>query len=210
MSTTRPYESPLRAEQLEQTRLRILEAMADVLADEEVEEVTVPLVAMRARVSVRTVYRHFPTKEALFDAFGEWGEEHLRLVFLSYPETLDELREMAPALYRGYEERAPLMRALLSRRGQEIRARTRRSRLRTFEKAMREVTAALGPAERRRALAVVYLLVSAPAWQAMRDQWGLEGEESGKAAAWAVRVLTDELRRNPASIKEVDDDDHRR
>jgi hypothetical protein len=36
----------------------------------------------------------------------------------------------------------------------------------------------------------------------MRDQWGLEGEESGKAAGWAVRVLTDELRRNPASIKE--------
>jgi AcrR family transcriptional regulator len=159
---------------------------------------------------VRTVYRHFPTKEALFDAFGEWGEKHLRMALMSYPETLDEIREMAPQLYRGYEERAPLMRALLSKRGQEIRARTRRSRLRTFEKAMREVTATLGPAERRRALAVVYLLVSAPAWQAMRDQWGLEGEESGKAAAWAVRVLTDELRRNPTSIKEVDDDDHRR
>jgi hypothetical protein len=46
------------------------------------------------------------------------------------------------------------------------------------------------------------LLVSAPAWQAMRDQWELEGEEAGQAAAWAVRVLTDELRRNPASIKE--------
>ena len=140
MSTARPYESPLRAEQMEQTRLRILEATADVLADEQVEEVTVPLVAMRARVSVRTVYRHFPTKEALFDAFGEWAEEHLRLVLLSYPETLDEVREMAPALYRMYDERAPLIRALLSRRGQEIRARTRRRRLRTFEKAMREVT----------------------------------------------------------------------
>jgi AcrR family transcriptional regulator len=202
MTTTRPYESPLRTEQLEQTRLRILQAVADVLADEQVEEITVPLVALRARVSVRTVYRHFPTKEALFDAFGEWGEEHLRLVFLSYPETLEELREIAPALYPGYEERAPLMRAMLSKRGQEIRARTRRRRLSTFEEAMREVTADLGPAERQRALAVVYLLVSAPAWQAMRDQWGLEGEESGKAAGWAVRVLTDELRRNPASIKE--------
>jgi AcrR family transcriptional regulator len=168
------------------------------------------VVAMRARVSVRTVYRHFPTKEALFDAFGEWSEEHLRLVLLSYPETLDEVREMAPALYRMYDERAPLIRALLSKRGQEIRARTRRRRLRTFEKAMREVTNGLGPAERRRALAVVYLLVSAPAWQAMRDQWDLEGEEAGKAAGWAVRVLTDELRRNPASIKEVDDDDRRR
>jgi AcrR family transcriptional regulator len=146
MSRARSYESPLRAEQMEQTRLRILEATADVLADEEVEEVTVPVVAMRARVSVRTVYRHFPTKEALFDAFGEWSEEHLRLVLLSYPETLDEVREMAPALYRMYDERAPLIRALLSKRGQEIRARTRRRRLRTFEKAMREVTNGLGPA----------------------------------------------------------------
>src|SRR5829696_10022360 len=114
MTTTRPYESPLRAEQLEQTRLRILEAMADVLADEEVAEVTVPLVAMSARVSVRTVYRHFPTKEALFDAFSEWAEEHLRLTLVSYPETLEGVRDMAPALYRMYDEQEPLIRALLS------------------------------------------------------------------------------------------------
>jgi hypothetical protein len=40
----------------------------------------------------------------------------------------------------------------------------------------------------------------------MSDQWGLDGVESGKAAAWAVRVLTDELRRNPESIKEAEDD----
>jgi AcrR family transcriptional regulator len=208
MSTT-TYESPLRAEQMEQTRLRILEATADVLADEEVDEVTVPLVAMRARVSVRTVYRHFPTKEALFDAFGEWAEEHLQVVLLSYPETLDGVREMAPALYRMYDERAPLIRALLSKRGQEIRARTRRRRLARFEKAMREVTDGLGSAERRRVLAVIYLLVSAPAWQVMRDQWELDGKEGGRAAAWAVRVLTDELRRNPASIKESNDDSPR-
>ena len=130
MSTTRPYESPLRAEQLEQTRLRILEATADVLADDEVEEVTVPLVAMRARVAVRTVYRHFPTKDALFDAFGEWAEENLQLVLLSYPETLEAVRRMAPELYRMYDEREPLIRALLSKRGQEIRDRTRRRRQR--------------------------------------------------------------------------------
>ena len=210
MSTARPYESPLRAEQIEQTRRRILEAMADVLADEAVDEVTVPIVAMRARVSVRTVYRHFPTKEGLFDAFAEWAEEHLRLVLHSYPETLEGVRELAPALYRMYDERAPLLRALLSKRGQEIRARTRRRRLKAFERAMREVTEGLEPAERRRALAVVYLLVSAPAWQAMCDQWNLDGAEAGRAAAWAVRVLTDELRRNPASIKEVEDDERRR
>ena len=40
---------------------------------------------------------------------------------------------------------------------------------------MSELTAGLEPAERRRGLAVVYLLVSAPAWQAMRTQFGLDG-----------------------------------
>ena len=70
MSTTRPYESPLRAEQMEQTRLRILRAVTDVLADPAAEEVTIPLVARRARVSLRTVYRYFPTRETLFDAWA--------------------------------------------------------------------------------------------------------------------------------------------
>jgi hypothetical protein len=34
----------------------------------------------------------------------------------------------------------------------------------------------------------------------MREQSGLSGAEAGEAAAWAVGVLTDELRRNPQSI----------
>jgi hypothetical protein len=63
------------------------------------------------------------------------------------------------------------------------------------------VTTSLSPEGRRRAVAVIYLLVSAPAWQAMREQSGLSGAEAGEAAAWAVRVLTDELRRNPQSIE---------
>jgi AcrR family transcriptional regulator len=67
MKTARTYTSPLRADQMEQTRLRILRAVTDVLADPGTEEVTIPLVARRARVSLRTVYRHFPTREALFD-----------------------------------------------------------------------------------------------------------------------------------------------
>ena len=203
MKAARSYASPLRAEQMEQTRHRILEAVAEVLADEEVEEVTVPAVAERARVSVRTVYRHFPTKEALFDGFAEWAEQHLRLALHSYPDTLEGIIEMAPALYRTYDENEPLIRALLSKRGQEIRLRTRRRRLRAYEKGMAELLAGLEPDERRRASAVVYLLISAPGWHALRSQSGLDGVEAGRAAAWAVRVLIDELRRNPGSVKEV-------
>jgi AcrR family transcriptional regulator len=211
MSTTRPYESPLRAEQMEQTRLRILRAVTEVLADPTTEEVTIPLVARHARVSLRTVYRHFPTREALFDAWAEWVDESLQIHLHSYPEEAERLPEFVLELYRAYDESEPVVKAMLnSRAARTVRERTRRMRQRQFERAMSELTDGLEPKERLRALGVVYLLVSAPAWQAMRDQWGLDGEEAGKASAWAVRVLTDELRRNPASIEEDDDDDRRR
>jgi hypothetical protein len=90
---------------------------------------------------------------------------------------------------------------LNSKAARTVRERTRRRRQRQFERAMSELTDGFEPKERLRALAVVYLLVSAPAWQAMCDQWGLDGSEAGEAAAWALRVLVDELRRNPESIK---------
>ena len=199
----RRYESPLRQEHAQQTRRRILEAVTAVLADPDVEDVTMPLVAQRARVSLRTVYRHFATREALFDAWADWVNENLKVPLQSYPESVDQLVEFAPELYRSYDESASLMIALLNSKAfRFVRERTRRRRQRTFERAMNEITDRLGPKERRRALAVVYLLVSAPGWLALRDQWKLDAEEAGKAAAWAVRVLTDELRRNPGSIKD--------
>ena len=211
MSTTRPYESPLRAEQMEQTRLRILRAFTDVLADPTAEDVTIPLVARRARVSLRTVYRYFATREALFDAWAEWVDQNLQIHLHSYPEQADRLPEFVLELYRSYDESEPVVKAMLnSKAARTVRERTRRRRQRAFERAMSELTDELEPNERLRALAVVYLLVSAPAWQAMHDQWRLDGEEAGKAAAWAVRVLINELRRNPASIEEDDDDDRRR
>ena len=201
MSSTRPYNSPLRAEQLEQTRQRIFEAVSEVLADDTVQELTIPLIARRARVAVRTVYRHFPTREALFDAWVDWADENLRLLMHSYPETLAGLRELTPALFQAYDENEHLVRGVLNHPAAlELRRRSRLRRRGQAERALEEVTAALRPEDRRRASAVIYLLISAPAWQAMREQSGLSGAEAGEAAAWAVRVLTDELRRNPQSI----------
>ena len=129
---------------------------------------------------------------------GREPEIHLH----SYPERADRLPEFALELYRSYDESEPVVKAMLnSKAARTVRERTRRRRQRQFERAMSELTDGLEPKERLRAIAVVYLLVSAPAWQAMRDQWGLDGAEAGKAAAWAVRVLMDELRRNPAASR---------
>jgi AcrR family transcriptional regulator len=186
---------------MEHTRQRILHAVSKELAAGY--ELTIPSVASRARVALRTVYRHFPTKDALIDAWGDWAEQNLNLLTHHYPDTLPGLLEMVPALYRSYDENEALVQALLSKPAEEVRARTRRKRLRRAQRAMDEITAELDPVARRRALAAIYLFVSAPAWQAMRTQWNLDGEEAGKAAAWAIRVLVEAVQRNPEGLLEV-------
>ena len=64
----RDYSSPLRADQANRTRVRILEAFAEQLVDVGAKDVSVERVARAADVSMRTVYHHFATREALFDA----------------------------------------------------------------------------------------------------------------------------------------------
>jgi AcrR family transcriptional regulator len=187
---TRTYNSPLRAEQMEQTRERILEAAAEQLLEEGLEELSLPRAAQRARVSVPTIYRHFSTKEALMQELTDWVDRKLKLS--EVPESIDEFTEYMPRFFAYLDENEPLVRArLLSRVHRQIHQDTRRRRDKLVEKAMEDVTARLDPLDARRACAVVRVL------------WNLTGEQAGEAVAWAIRILVDELRRNPNSMKEI-------
>src|ERR687886_2239367 len=92
--TTRTYNSPLRAEQMERPRERILEAAAEQLLEEGIEELSLPRAARRARVSVPTAYRHFSTKEALMQELTDWVDRKLRLS--EVPQSIDQFPEYVP------------------------------------------------------------------------------------------------------------------
>lgn len=66
---------PMRADAMK-NRQRILDAAAEVFAAHGVS-VPIDIVAERAGVGVGTLYRHFPTKEALFEAIVERKVEDL-------------------------------------------------------------------------------------------------------------------------------------
>jgi len=198
---TRTYNSPLRVEQMGRTRERILEAAAEQLLEEGLEELSLPRAAQRARVSVPTVYRHFSTKEALMQELTDWVDRELRLS--EVPESIDEFTEYLPRFFVHLDENEALVRArLLSGLHRQIHHDTRRRRDKLVEKAMEDVTARLDPLDARRACAVVRVLMNSAAWEMMRDNWNLTGEQAGEAAAWAIRILVEELRRNPNSMKE--------
>ena len=198
---TNTYNSPLRAEQKQRTHERILEAAAEQLLEDGIEELSLPRAAKRARVSVPTVYRHFPTAEALMRELTEWVGRRTNID--GVPENIDEFTEWVPRLFAYWDENEALIRArLLSRVHRQIHRGAGHRKDEAIEKAMKEVTAQLDPLDARRACALVRLLVSGAAWEMMRDSWGLTGEQAGEGLAWAINVLVAELRRNPNSMDE--------
>jgi AcrR family transcriptional regulator len=183
----------LREQHAEATRERILAAVADLLEHGEAEELTVPAVAEASGISLRTVYRYYPTREDLLEAAGRWiGDDLLRH---PYPQTLDEVAELFRAGCRDFDEHPGLVRALaLSQLGQRVRGYRRRERLDAISRALRS-DIALPDDELRRAEAVLAYLHNILAYTTLREENGLSGDEIGDALGWAIETLVNDLRK---------------
>ena len=71
----------LRDDHREETRRRISAAVLELLETESPATISVPQVAEKSVVSLRTVYRHFPTKADLVASAGrEYGRSHDELI----------------------------------------------------------------------------------------------------------------------------------
>lgn len=97
MSTPSPPPDPARPRRADarRNRQRILEAAAAVFADEGLA-VPIDVIASRAGVGVGTVYRHFPTKDALFEAIVVDRFDQL----LCRVDELSERRDPGEAFFR--------------------------------------------------------------------------------------------------------------
>src|SRR5438876_257305 len=97
----RPYRSPLREERAMETRDRILEAVVQVMARNGIAELSIPLIAKQARVSIPSVYRYFPTKRHLFEALDEYAQRKSGFSFAELPSSTnpEELARIIPALF---------------------------------------------------------------------------------------------------------------
>lgn len=192
----------LRDEHARATRERILAGVAELLERGDAGALTVPEVAAASGVSLRTVYRHYPTREELLEAAGRWiGDE---LLGHRYPRNLDEVAELFKEGCREFDERPGLVRAMaLSGVGRDVRAHRRRERLGAIGRALREEAGGLPEAELRRAEAVIAYLHNMLAYTTMREESGLSGDEVGEAVAWAIHTLADDLRQRHREGGEV-------
>ena len=184
----------LRDQHAAVTRTRILSAVGELLEEGDAEELTMPAVAAASDVSLRTIYRYYPTREELLEAAGRWiGDE---LLGHPYPATLDEVADRFEEGAPDFDEHPGLVRAMaLSQLGRRIRGYRRRERLEALARALRDELPGLPEDELRRAEAVIAYLHNILAYTTLREENGLSGEEIGRAIGWAIRALVEDLRR---------------
>jgi AcrR family transcriptional regulator len=201
-AATRPYTNSLREEQAAQTRSRILEATVALLAESGEGDVAMPEVAARAGVSLRTVYRNFPTRDALLDGVAEWITAQFAARMSVFPTTADGYEALIAQLPLVFELE-PLYRALFaSAPGRAAHARSNVDRGQMIQRAFASELQGMGAVQRRRFAAVMHLVGSSNGALFLKDYAGLSPRDIVRAMGWASRVLA-EAAADPDNRKEL-------
>jgi AcrR family transcriptional regulator len=189
----------------ERTRRAILEATADVISATNGIGFSIQAVADQAGVTHRTVYNHFPTRDALCDAFYDYVDELMSSLgrppdttrLAAFPAAVD-------ALYKGLEKhdryaRASVMLMIGNRRPMQAW----RSRTAAFEKVVARETAGRAPLSSRQVAAAARLFLSSMGWHLLTEQCGLSTDEAAATASWATRTLLEAATSNQAATRPV-------
>jgi AcrR family transcriptional regulator len=139
-------------------------------------------------VSLRTVYRYFPTRVDLLQSAAAWLAEFTDGVEWEHPRTAYDLAGAVPQMGRVFDEHTNVFRALA---GDELQEQRRAA----VAAAVAEVSGNLPPEARRRAEAILGHIRSGRAWLVLHDHYGLDGDEIVAALDWAASTLLEDLRR---------------
>jgi AcrR family transcriptional regulator len=178
----------LRQEYKDQTRARILDAAVVLIEEAGETPLTMSAVAERAGITDRTVYRHFETREALVRA--TWSRMQQRVASQGFPRTAETMIDSPLRLFPRFDAARELVRAsLYSPAGLDMRMSSNAERQEAMLASVRDAFPDADEQWLRRRAAVSQLINSAYGWEVLRQYWGIEGEQAGKAASEALAVL---------------------
>lgn len=185
----RSYTMRRRAENVDDTRRRIVEATVALHGSVGPSGTTFKGVAERAGVTRATVYRHFPDDDALFTACSaHWLAQQLPpdpAAWLALEDPLERVGSALSDLYRFYRGGEPMLRRIY-RDLEFVPTRHRRGLRARDDEAAQLLLAAFTPRLRRQARlrAVIGHAVSFHTWCSLCVEQGLDN-------ANAVRVMLD-------------------
>jgi AcrR family transcriptional regulator len=203
----------------DRTRRAILEAMADVISEAGGIGFSVQAIADQAGVTHRTIYNHFPTRDALCEGFAAYVDEVL-IESTGMPAALKPTFDAIPELselYKLFAARERHCRAyVMLMIGNRQPSQTWRSRSRLVEQEIALHSREAAPISPKLAAAAVRMFASTMGWHLLTDQCGLTTDEAATASRWATQTLLDaaiggrRAPRTPKSSKRGQDASRRR
>ena len=182
----------LRERQAEELRASLRAAFVELVLERGGSGFSLHDVAAAAGVSDRTLYRHYPSREALIEAVTTEEVAELER------ERRDDVADVGAAIFTDgaviadafelFEKHGDLVRALrmLRASGEESPASAERTRL--AREQLRQ--AGVDPAAVDQLTALLRLISGGDAWARMAEpDLALDAREAGYAAHWAAQVL---------------------
>lgn len=186
----RPYNNTHRAAQAAQTREAILDAVIRVIA-RGVAELSIPAVAREAGVSIRTVYRNFPSKRELLSGLDDHLDTRIGYSLSEVPLDLPSFGAHIRAYFQSLDGMDDTIRAA---RASQIAREARTShgvpaKLDILRNVLDPVVAGLPKREREYIFNIAATLWSQYTLQRMKDDLGLTADQAAETVIWAIETL---------------------
>lgn len=174
------------------TQTAILTAYSELIEEVGTDDVSFRLIAVRAGVGERTIFRYYPTRVDLLLATSAWIEQTIftrqesRSIF-DVPLAIREAME-------AYAQRPELAHVVAETALRGVNGSEPAPRRDRFDRLLRREVPSMAERERRLLVAALCHLDSAATWVTMRRELGMDGRDIADAAMWAAEGQLDLIR----------------
>ena len=184
--------TPAPASEVSGTQAAILDAYTELIDEVGTDDVSFRLIALRAGVGERTVFRYYPTRVDLLLATAAWIE---RTIFTrAESDSIFDVPIAIREAMEAYDRRPELAYVVAETAMRGVNGSDPAPHREEFDGMLRREAPALADADRRAVVAALCHLDSAATWVTMRRELGMSGRDIADAATWAAEAILDPLR----------------
>jgi AcrR family transcriptional regulator len=184
--------TPASASETSGTQAAILAAYTELIEEVGTDDVSFRVIALRAGVGERTVFRYYPTRTDLLLATAAWIERTIftRAASDSIFDVPIAIREAMEA----YDRRPELAYVVAEAAMRGVNGSDPAPHRDEFDGMLRHEVPSLGDHDRRAVVAALSHLDSSATWVTMRRELGMSGRDIADAATWAAEAILDPIR----------------
>jgi AcrR family transcriptional regulator len=184
--------TPPPASQVSGTQAAILAAYAELIEEVGTDDVSFRLIALRAGVGERTVFRYYPTRVDLLLATSAWIE---RTIFTrAESDSIFDVPIAIREAMEAYDRRPELAHVVAETAMRGVNGADPAPHRDDFDGMLRREVPSLGDDDRRAVVAALCHLDSSATWVTMRRELGMSGRDIADAATWAAEAILDPVR----------------